>query len=199
MRTVPQPDQLPLAPHRPAPRWPRPAALIHAFEASVVGQVLISLGLLVTLAAIVVTNMPDSQLKSDLLNLVAPYLNATGLSQDWGVFAPNPRMVSAYVEGRVEYANGTSSVWPIPAGLGFSAYSDYRWQKFEEQVRLDDNSRLWSPFAEYLANQARAAGRKPVRVSLVRRWAGTLPPGPGPERGPWQEYTFYVLPVDGAR
>ena len=42
---------------------------------------------------------------------------------------------------------------------------------------------------------ARAEGRQPVRVSLVRRWADSNAPGPGPARGPWHEFTFYVETV----
>jgi hypothetical protein len=168
------------------------------FEESVVGRVVISLCLVFTLGAILVVNMPDSELKGTVSTVTAPFLNATGLDQNWGVFA-TPRMLSAYVDGRVDYRDGSSGVFPIPARPGLAAYSDYRWQKFEEMVRTDDNQQLWAPYAEYLANRARAEGHDPVRVSLVRRWADTLPPGPGADRGPWREFTFYVLPLKGTR
>ena len=45
----------------------------------------------------------------------------------------------------------------------------------------------------------RAQGREPVSVTLVRRWRGLLPPGPGPSRGEWQEYPFYTYEVAGAQ
>src|SRR5947209_19056364 len=97
----------------------------------------------VTLGVIMVTNQPDSETKARLLGSAQPYLNATGLDQDWSIFSPNPRGIVAYVEGRTDYADGTSSVWPIPARPGLWAYSDYRWHKFGEQVQLDATEWLW--------------------------------------------------------
>jgi hypothetical protein len=66
--------------------------------------------LVVAIAAIIVTNLPDSEIKTRLFGLAQPLLNATGLDQDWSIFSPNPRGTVVYVEGRVDYANGTSSV-----------------------------------------------------------------------------------------
>jgi hypothetical protein len=163
-------------------------------ESSRLGRILISVGIACTVVAVVVLDMPDSHLKSLFMVPVAPFVRATGLDQDWGVFAP-PRTISLYVEARIDDADGTTSTVTIPRRTGIGAYSDYRWQKYEERLRLDANDRLWAPYAELLVRRARAEGRSPVRVSLVRRWADTLPPGPGPERGPWQEFTFYVLQV----
>jgi hypothetical protein len=163
-------------------------------ESSTAGRALISLVVACTVTAMLVLNMPDSRLKSYLMVPVAPYVRAVGLGQDWGVFAP-PRSISLYVEGRVEYADGTTSVERFPRRPGIQAYSDYRWRKYEERLRLDVNQRLWARYAQFLVDRAHAAGREPVRVSLVRRWAETRPPGPGPERDSWQEFTFYSVRV----
>jgi hypothetical protein len=163
-------------------------------EASPAGRVLISLGVGFTVLAMVVLNMPDSQLRSSLMTPVAPYVRAVGLDQDWAVFAP-PRSFSLQVEGHLEYADGTTSVERFPRASGIAAYADYRWRKYEERLRLDVNERLWARYALFLADRARAEGRSPVRVSLVRRWADTRPPGPGPERDPWREFTFYTVRV----
>jgi hypothetical protein len=165
------------------------------FETSVAGRTVTSLGLIVTLAAVSVSNMPESEIKDALIGWAQPYMNATGLDLDWGVFAPNPRDGAYYVEGRIDYVDGTTSVWRFPTRSNLWAYSDYRWQKLEEWVRLDENRDSWRPFAEYLANDARRDGRAPTRVTLLRRWADTLPPGPGPEHGQWREFVFYAEPV----
>ena len=163
-------------------------------EESVAGRVLISVGVAATVFAVLVVNMPASHVRTDLMPVVAPYLRMTGLDQNWGVFAP-PRTISAYVEGRVTDSDGRVSVVSVSSPPGIQAYADYRWQKFGERLRLDANERLWAPFARFLANQARAEGRHPVEVALVRRWAPTRPPGPGPQRDPWQEFTFFVVQV----
>ena len=166
-------------------------------ESSTVGRLLISLLVTVVVLAVVVVDMPDSQLRADMLGPAGWFVRATGLDQDWGVFAP-PRTMSAYVEGQIDDADGTTSVVRSPLRPGVGAYDDYRWGKFDEQLRLDSAQWTWAPYARFLAEQSRAAGRTPVRVSLVRVWADTLPPGPGPARGPWQEFTFYVLPLGPA-
>jgi hypothetical protein len=165
-------------------------------EESGVGRVLISLGLVFILGSILVSNMPDSELKDSVGAVTVPFVNSTGLNQDWSVFSA-PRTISAYVDGRVDYQDGQSEVFPIPTRPGLAAYIDYRWQKFEEIVRTDGNQKLWAPYAVYLADRAHAEGHEPIRVSLTRRWADTLPPGPGAEHGPWREFTFYVLSLKG--
>jgi hypothetical protein len=161
-------------------------------------QVLLSSGLLFTVAAIIVCNMPNSALTDQLNRSVRPYVNFTGIYQDWSVFA-NPRTISAYVFARVDYSDGNSSVYPMPAGWGLAAYTDYRWIKFEEHLRPDTGEWHWPAYARYVAEQTRDEGRDPVRVALIRRWAETLPPGPGPEHGPWHEFTMFVMPVKGER
>jgi hypothetical protein len=163
-------------------------------EWSVLGRILISVVVAGVVFLVLVVNLPDSQLRSYLMERVSPFILATGLDQNWGVYS-NVRGISFYVDGRIEYADGSVEVAGIPSRSGIGTFADYRWQKYEEQLRLDDNRRLWAPYAQFLADRARAAGRNPVRVSLVRRWAETLPPGPGPESGPWQEFTFFVFPV----
>jgi hypothetical protein len=155
---------------------------------------LISVFAAFTVAAILVVNAPVSALRSDAGRVTDPFVQATGLDQNWGIFA-SPRTLSAYVDGRVDFADGSSVVIPISTGHGLRAAVDYRWQKYEEQVRLDDGRALWGDYARFLARESRAAGRVPVRVSLVRRFAQTLPPGAGPERGPWSSDTYFVYNV----
>jgi hypothetical protein len=166
---------------------------------SIRGQALINFFLIVTLAAVLVANLPDSVVKTRLIAPAHSYLTALGLGQNWGVFAPNPRRDVIFVTGEIEYSDGSRSTWSFPVRTGLLAYSDYRWQKFGEHLRLDSNRELWQPFAAYLASQERAAGRAPVRVSLVRRWAELRPPGAATGLGPWREFVFYTTPVDGAR
>ena len=130
---------------------------------SVAGRALLNFALIVTLAAILVANMPNSTLKSRLIVPAQSYLAAIGLGQSWGVFAPNPRQDVIYVTGHIQYSDGTTSVWSFPARTGIMAYSDYRWQKFGEHVRLDTNQQLWPTFAAYLAHHESQRGDKPVQ------------------------------------
>ena len=162
-------------------------------EASPAGRALISAVLVVTCAAIGVTNLPSSEIKDRLVGHAQPYLVATGLDQDWGMFAPDPRVETVVVSARVDDADGTSSVWRTPARPGLGAYVDYRWQKLGEHVHQDDQAWMWPAFARRLADRSRAAGRHPIRVTLLRGWCPLAPPGAGPECGPWREYAFHTL------
>ena len=157
-------------------------------------QMLASVGLIFIVGAILVGNMPDSVLRSALGNVTQPFLNAVGLYQAWGVFA-EPRDVSAYVDARVDFSDGTSSIYPIPVRQGLGAYADYRWQKYEEVIRMDEGRELWAAYAHYVAALARRDGRNPLRVTLIRRWSQTLPPGPGPDHGPWHLVVMASYPV----
>ena len=154
---------------------------------------MISFLLVVTLAALIVTNMPASHTKDRLWPLADPYLNALGLDQNWAIFAPNPRNPIVFVETHIDYADGTSAVRPSRPSPGLAAYRDYRWHKFAEQMRLDRHADVWPAFARFVVERERAAGRGPARVTLVRRVSEMLPPGPGPENGPWIEERFFTL------
>lgn len=168
-------------------------------ESSAAGRALISLVVLAVLLVVLVVNFPDSRIKTYLLDHgFARALRTTGLDQNWGVFS-DVRRISVYVEGRVDNADGSNTVSEVPHRSGIAAFADYRWHKYGEQLRLDDNKRLWEPFATLLADRERAKGRTPVRVTLVRRFADTLPPGPGPERKGWTSFPFYTLELGERR
>lgn len=173
--------------------------MLKKLEPARLGRVVISAFLLVTLAATGANNLPDSHLKTGLMNWARPYLLVTGLDQDWGIFSPNPRPDAVYVRARTDYADGSSSEWAVPTRHGWNEYTDYRWQKFGEEIHYDNHAWMWPMFAHYLAERARTDGRRPVRVSLLRRWALTLPPGPGPQHGPRHDDTFYTVVLEGRR
>ncbi len=153
-----------------------------------------SAALIAAVAVMVLGNLPEVGLMGDLRAATQPIRSATGLNQNWRVYSP-PRMLSAYVEARVDYSDGTSSIDSIPGRRGLGEFIGCRWQKYEEAIRPDIGEPYWADYAEYVADRARAQGKDPVRVTLIRRWADTLPPGPGPERGPWHAYTMYTTEV----
>jgi hypothetical protein len=165
-------------------------------EARTAGRLLISGFLVVTLAAVCVTNLPESRLRRDAFTAAEPYLNATGLDQNWKVFAPDPRQTSLSIEARVSYDDGSIAVWRPPAGGDIAgAYWDYRWRKWLENTIQDANRKvLWKPAAQFVAREMRRSGRAPTRVTLVRRWQDLRPPGtPGPDARRWKQYAFYAL------
>ena len=168
--------------------------MLARFERSAIGRVLISIAVVVVMVSVVVLNMPASQLRSDASKYTLPVIDATGLNQNWSIFS-DPRTLSAYVDGRIDFSDGSSSVVRISTSNWLGALADYRWQKYEEVIRPDSGQPYWHDYADYLATNARTAGRSPVRVTIFRLFSQSLPPGPGPAHGPWEESTMYVLNV----
>ncbi|MEJ2884950.1 hypothetical protein [Actinomycetospora aeridis] len=156
----------------------------------------LSVLIVLTLLGMVASTVPPSLVKSTLLDLTQPYLLVTGLDQSWGVFAPNPPRSSNDVLARVDRADGTVGVYPLASGDGLSEYWDYRWRKYGEQLwtkRGAEHERV--AFARWFADQDRAAGHAPTRVTLVRITVPNLPAGPGPDTGAPGETPFFTLPV----
>ena len=164
-------------------------------ESTGVGQVLISAFLLLTVASLVFWNMPQSELKKEALTPLRPFVNATGLDQNWGVFAPPPRQ-SVVLEARIAYEDGTPRSWFLPRGGPLvDAYWDYRWRKYAEWARNDNRRYLWEPTAAWIARHERAQGRRPVTVVLSRKVTELRPPGAGPSRERPRTFDYFVYPV----
>lgn len=159
-------------------------------------RIVLSLWLVGIVAVIIAGNFAGTGVQGSVRAATQPIRTITGLNQEWGVFAPNPRDISQYVDGRVDFADGTSTTYSIPKRRGLGAYSDYRWQKYEERLFERNDAVLWPAYAEYLGRLARATGRDPVRVTLIRRWSDSLPPGPGPEHGSWHQSEVFTLDIE---
>jgi hypothetical protein len=175
---------------RPLAPW----RLQERFESTPAGRVVISIFVVVTLAFVVATSLPRSSLRHRVLVPGQPYLNALGLDQRWNVFAPEPRKQVIDLVSRVTFSDGSQTEWRLPRRAALvGAYSDYRWRKWLENAIADAHRELWRPQALWIARNASSHGRQPVRVALVRRFYDLFPPGTGPDRGPWKEFTYYTL------
>ena len=165
-------------------------------ESSRVGRAFISAFIFLTLFSVIVWNLPDSELKRIPMPVVSRYINLTGLEQNWGVFAPDPRRETIDLVSRVTYDDGRESIWHVPRRNSVvGAYADYRWLKWLEFTYQDAGAELWKPAASFVARIHTSDERRPTTVRLIRRWQPLLPPGPGPERAQWNEAVLYTLSV----
>jgi predicted DCC family thiol-disulfide oxidoreductase YuxK len=164
-------------------------------EQSDFGRGLITAFLLATLIAIVVENLPNSAIRHHVMRPGQPYLNALGLDQNWGLFAPDPRRSVIDVYAIVKYDDGSTAVWRFPHNDALvGTYRDYRWRKWAENVFNTDNGVvLWRPAAVWAGRQMSRAGRQEQTVTLVRRWANLSPPGVSPSQRPWRSQSFFTL------
>jgi hypothetical protein len=169
-------------------------------EESRLGRGLLSIVIVVTLVAIVAINLPASDLRRQLLRGGQPYLNATGLDQNWALFAPNPRSVVIDVFALVTFDNGTIARWHFPRdGALIGTYRDYRWRKWGENLINPANGvALWRPAALWAASQEARPRHRVTQVTLIERFAQLAPPGVEPSVGATQQTTLYALTLPAA-
>ena len=172
-------------------------SLQQRLEDSDLGRAVLSALIALTVIGFVLTNMPQSELKRVSAPVVRPYIDATGLDQNWEVFAPNPRSIALKFHARITYDDGESVTWQLPRGGRIVGhYRFYRWQKWMEYVRADDYAdTLWEPTALWLARTYQEPDRGVTEVTLIRRWYDIPAPGSGAEPPPYNEYEFFVCDV----
>ena len=163
------------------------------------GRVLISLFVVVTVLTVLTANLPPSHLQTLLQRADHPYLNGAFLSQDWGVFAPDPRSQTVDIFARVTFADGSHETWQIPArNPVVGEYIDYRWRKWEEWVASPSlTTPIFRPGAIYAARRLATPDRRPVRVVLLDRSHAIAPPGKPPTPLPTERaiYTTKITPA----
>lgn len=164
-------------------------------EESAFGRGMLSSLIVVTLIAIVAINLPESELRRQLLRPGQPYLNAIGADQNWALFAPDPRRVVLDVSATVAYDDGRTAQWTFPHdGALIGTYRDYRWRKWEENLVSPDNATaLWRSAALWAAGEEGRPGHAITGVSLVERFAALAPPGASPSIGPTRQRLIYRL------
>lgn len=164
------------------------------------GRALISGFIIFVLAAMAVSNLPSSELKRETLPVVRPLLDATALTQNWNLFAPDPRNSTLRLAARMTYADGVTIEWRQPeSDPVVGAYRLYRWRKLSNNLVSDRRAPLWPAFAEWLARNHRRDGEAPVRVVLVRQFSNAPAPGSGDlDRPPWREDVLFRSATDGS-
>jgi hypothetical protein len=173
-------------------------SLQERFERTLIGRVLISIFLVVTLITLVAANLPPSRLQDLLVSADHPYLYGVALDQDWALFAP-PRLETIEVTAIVTYADGSRATWRVPRrNPVVGSYTDYRWLKWAEYVIQPAFPELSKPIALYAARRLATPSRRPTRVSLTNRWYELDPPGQIPDHPFVHEKTFYTTRITEA-
>jgi hypothetical protein len=168
-------------------------------ETSPTGRALISALILFTLAAMVISNLPPSELRRTGMKAFDPFLDASGLHQNWNLFAPDPRRATLQLEARVTFDDGSTAVWHPPVGDPLiGVYRTFRWRKWAGNVMDSDNQELLEPAADWIARVHTTDGKVPVEVVLVKRSYVAPRPGSGePSVRPWRESVLLTVRYDG--
>jgi hypothetical protein len=139
-------------------------------------RIVVGAFVLVVLISLFANALPDTRVTRPLGRPVASLFGVTGLDQGWGLFAPNPRRQQIGLSGRVEFSDGSATVWRVPR--------DYRWRKWLEHVVAAPDAGLSRRTGRYLARTLASHSRRPVRVIVTRRWAA-MPAFGSTTRPPW--------------
>ncbi len=145
------------------------------------GRRLVSVLVVLLLGAMLVSNLPGSQLRDLARTVERPITDVTGLSQNWALFAPNPRSTFLRLRAEVERADGSVEVWTPPVGDRLvGVYRTYRWRKWANGVVVEDASRLQRGAAAYLEARFSDPDRPPVTEIRLYRGVHRQPrPGSG--------------------
>lgn len=145
------------------------------------GRQLLNVIAVLLLGAMLVSNLPDSELRGQLRLVERPITDVTGLSQNWALFAPNPRSTFLRLRAEIERADGTVEEWTPPVGdRVIGVFRTYRWRKWANGVVAPDASALHRGAAEHLRARFDDPGGSPVvEVRLYRGVHRQPRPGSG--------------------
>ena len=146
------------------------------FEHSRVGEFAISVVVVLALTIGVVWSMPDAEFKRRLVPVLQPVAVATGLEQDWRMYAPEPLGRLESVEVRFTMTNGVQRVWSPPRGdRVVGAFAWYHWQKLKENLVRVPAIRV--DMAHWVIRQVTGRSERAAQVQMVLRTE--LLPAPG--------------------
>lgn len=175
----------------PAPTADADGAEGAHFEQKPFWRAWISAFIVVLLAAMVFSAAPASELREAMDPWRQPVTDATGLFQNWNLFAPDPSSATMQLEARLTYDDGTRSTWSPPtAGPILGVYRSFRWRKWASRVMSDDYESLRAPAARYIASINHREAGYPVEIVLVQLTYQAPPAGSGERPDPepdWQE------------
>jgi hypothetical protein len=182
------------------PREPETeTSLQERLEDHQLGRALITGAILFALAAMLVSNLPSSALKREALPVVRPLLDASALTQNWNLFAPDPRNSTLRLAARMTYRDGVTLEWHQPeSDPVIGPYRLYRWRKLANNLLSERRAPLWPAITDWLARNHLRDGEPPLRVVLIRQFYNAPSPGSGDlDRPPWREDVLFRAETGG--
>jgi hypothetical protein len=146
------------------------------FERSRFGELVISVMVVLILTIGVVWSLPDAEIKRRLGPVLQPLAVATGLEQDWRMYAPEPLARMEFVEVRVTMTDGLQRVWTTPGGdRVVGPFVWYHWQKLKENlVRVPE---IRAGLAHWVIRRVTGSSEHASRVRMILRSESLPAPG----------------------
>jgi hypothetical protein len=165
-------------------------------ERSRVGEFAISVVVVLVLTIGVVWSLPDAEFKRRLTPALQPLALATGLEQDWRMYAPEPLGRLEFVEVRVTMTNGVQRVWTTPRGdrvVGALAW--YHWQKLKENLVREPTIRVG--MAHWVVHRLTGPSERAARVQMILRTELLPAPGADSPRAVGEEILYDEILTGG--
>jgi hypothetical protein len=133
------------------------------------GRGLVTAFIVIVIAAVLVSLLPDSELKRELQTFTDPVTDVTGLHQSWQLFSP-PQTGATTLRAEADLPDGRTVHWSTPTGdRGLSAYRFYRWRRWEGFTQNTERDALHRQAAAYVAREVTERHGPPTEVRLYRR------------------------------
>ncbi len=132
--------------------------------------------------ALAVWYLPLPGARAALLPVFAPYLNATGLCQDFYVFSPDVNTTYAEISGIVRMRDGTTVIWQYPRIVEMNLWQKMvkeRYRAYATTVLSRSNNYLLPAMSSHIARDVyQRCGRKsrPQSVTIRVNWHEVAPP-----------------------
>jgi hypothetical protein len=131
-------------------------------------------------------NMPRCPIRQKFIDWPAPYMLATGLWQDWCMFAPDPGKASIALEAITLDNRGMARIFAFPSLMNMNAWDKtfvFRHAKFAANLGLpDSNAHREFAARHVLRSLDLPAEAFPVKVQLYYKVWPTPEPGTPPEK-----------------
>jgi hypothetical protein len=165
-------------------------------ERSRVGEFAISVVVVLVLTIGVVWSLPDAEFKRRLTPVLRPVALATGLEQDWRMYAPEPLGRLEFVEVRVTMTNGIQRVWTTPRGdRVVGAFAWYHWQKLKENLVRVPAIRVG--MAHWVVHRVTGRSERAARVQMILRTELLPAPGTDSPRAVGEEILYDEILTGG--
>ncbi len=156
-----------------------------------------SVVIVLVLAVGVEWSLPNSAIKSAISPVLEPVGLASGLDQNWSLFAPSPPQRQEDIEVHVRLSNGLDKVWTLPrTNRVFGVAFTHRWRKFKES--LITTPRIRADFVHWVVREIAGPGERAVHAEMILRTEDVLPPGTS-GRGQKGVETLYSEDLTGQR